>query len=159
MADSNGASVTAAYPGMAVTVSGWQELPKAGDEVLEGTEPDVKKALTNRLRKVEHEASLKNVDLLNQQRQQEREERLKEAQQAQGITLDPTQPKSEGPKELRLVIKADVSGSVEAVVGALDGIRAKEVIVKVITTGVGDVAESDVMMAKAAEGLPFSALC
>jgi translation initiation factor IF-2 len=52
-----------------------------------------------------------------------------------------------------LVVKGDVSGSVEAVVGALQGIGNKDAVVKVVTTGVGDVSESDVMMAKAAEGM------
>ena len=41
---------------MAVTVSGWKTLPKAGDEVLDGTEADVKKAVANRLRRDEAEA-------------------------------------------------------------------------------------------------------
>jgi translation initiation factor IF-2 len=58
----------------------------------------------------------------------------------------------EGPKNLRLIVKGDVSGSVEAVVGAVEGIRSKDVVSKVITSGLGDVTESDVMMAKATEG-------
>src|ERR1700710_1111130 len=36
MSDSSGAPVKAAYPGMAVTVSGWRALPGAGDEVVQG---------------------------------------------------------------------------------------------------------------------------
>ena len=41
LTDSNGKSVKAAYPGMAVIVSGWKELPNAGDEVLSGTEAEL----------------------------------------------------------------------------------------------------------------------
>jgi len=51
------------------------------------------------------------------------------------------------------VIKGDVSGSVEAIVGALQGIGNKKAVVKIVSTGVGDVSESDVMMAKATGGM------
>jgi translation initiation factor IF-2 len=157
MTDPTGATVKAAYPGMAVTVSGWKDLPKAGDEVLQGSEVDVKKALGNRLRKLEIEEELQDAEVINKQRLQHREDRVKEAARegtananVRAATTEAAEP--EGPKELRLVVKADVSGSVEAVVGALEGMGNKEAVVKIVTTGVGDVTESDVMMAKAARG-------
>jgi translation initiation factor IF-2 len=56
-------------------------------------------------------------------------------------------------KELVLIIKADVSGTVEAVVGALEGIGNSEAKVKIIHSAVGDVSESDVEMARAVEGV------
>jgi translation initiation factor IF-2 len=149
MSDSSGAPVKAAYPGMAVTVSGWRSLPGAGDEVVQGSEGDVKKALANRVRKKEVETVLIDAEAINIARAAERERVRKEEDKSQDMKniLDG------GPKELRLVIKGDVSGSVEAVVGALEGIGNKKARVKVVSTGVGDVMESDVMMAKAAEGI------
>ena len=138
----------AAYPGMAVTVSGWKELPNAGDEVLTGTESDIKKALANRARKAEMESALADLQAINEQRRTEREKR--EAEEEQDKPKTDSQP--EGPKELRLVIKGDVSGSVEAVVNALEVIGNDVARTKIIATGVGDVTESDVMRAKAAEG-------
>ncbi|KAG2133839.1 hypothetical protein BD769DRAFT_1353689 [Suillus cothurnatus] len=149
MSDSSGAPVKAAYPGMAVTVSGWRSLPGAGDEVVQGSEGDVKKALANRVRKKEVETVLIDAEAINIARAAERERVRKEEDKSQDMknTLDG------GPKELRLVIKGDVSGSVEAAVGALEGIGNKKARVKVVSTGVGDVMESDVMMAKAAEGI------
>lgn len=144
MSDSNGTSVKAAYPGMAVIVSGWKEVPSAGDEVLQGTESEIKKAIANRQRRREDEALLVDVEAINEQR------RLAREVQADATALKP----EDGPKELRLVVKADVSGSVEAVVGALQDIGNREAIVKVVSTGVGDVTESDVMMAKASDGKP-----
>jgi translation initiation factor IF-2 len=51
-----------------------------------------------------------------------------------------------------LIIKGDVSGTVEAVVGSLEGIGNKEAGVKIIHTGVGEVGESDVSMAEASQG-------
>ncbi|OCH86556.1 initiation factor 2 [Obba rivulosa] len=144
LSDENGKAVKAAYPGMAVTVSGWKELPQAGDEVLTGTESEVKKAIANRVRKAEIEATLGDVEAINEQRRLEREDK-----DAEGDTAAPVVT---GPKELRLVIKCDVSGSVEAVDGALRDIGNDVARVKIVTSGVGDITEADVMRAKAAEG-------
>ncbi|KAG2115123.1 initiation factor 2 [Suillus discolor] len=152
MSNSSGATVKAAYPGMAVTVSGWRSLPGAGDEVVQGSEGDVKKALANRIRKKEVETVLIDAEAINIARAAERERVRRKEDKSQDMRniLDG------GPKELRLVIKGDVSGSVEAVVGALEGIGNEKARVKVVSTGVGDVTEGDVMMAKAAEGIIVS---
>ena len=151
MSDSSGNSIKAAYPGMAITVSGWKVLPNAGDEVLQGSEADVKKAVINRLRKAETESTLVDVEAINAQRRQEREKREISGELGQAPVVETVQ----GPKELRLVIKGDVSGSVEAVTGAVQGIGNNQAVVKVVSSGVGDVSESDVMMAKATEGSPL----
>jgi len=136
---------------MAITVSGWKVLPNAGDEVLQGSEADVKKAVINRLRKAETESTLVDVEAINAQRRQEREKREISGELGQAPVVETVQ----GPKELRLVIKGDVSGSVEAVTGAVQGIGNNQAVVKVVSSGVGDVSESDVMMAKATEGSPL----
>ena len=52
-------------------------------------------------------------------------------------------------KELRLIIKADVQGSVEALVAALDRLTSREVIITLLHAAVGSVTESDVMLAAA----------
>lgn len=153
LSDSAGKVVKAGYPGMAVTVSGWRELPNAGDEVLQGSEADIKKAITNRKRRLQLASTVQDAEAINIQRRQDRERKGddKIAAQAGHVDVSRTQELS-GPKELRLVVKGDVSGSVEAVVGALQGIRSKDVTVKVVQGTVGDVTESDVMMAQAAKG-------
>lgn len=163
MADSLGKTVKVAYPGDAITVSGWKEVPSAGDEAVSGAEGDVKKALANRLRKAEQEASLLDLEAINASRRAEREKR--EAEEAESemaeSAADASRARREGakesggPKELRIVIKGDVSGSVEAVAGALQGIGNNLAVVKIVSTGVGDVAESDVQMAQSAEGTPM----
>ncbi|EAU88331.2 translation initiation factor IF-2 [Coprinopsis cinerea okayama7 len=154
MTDSNGRVVKLAKPGMAVTVSGWKTLPQAGDNIIEGSESDVKKALNNRVRRAAIDASLSDVDAINESRRHDREKRLLQEQSPtpnasrnqhfEEINTD------SGKKELRLVIKADVSGSAEAVEGALQGIGNNVAMSRIISTGVGDVSESDVMLAKAA---------
>jgi translation initiation factor IF-2 len=56
-------------------------------------------------------------------------------------------------KELRLVVKADVQGSVEAVKGMLEKVKNDEVETKIILSGVGPIAKSDVDLAAAAEAI------
>lgn len=154
MLDSSDKPVKAAYPGMAVTVTGWKSLPNAGDEVLQGTEASVKKALTNREKKADLEETMEDLEAINEQRRQERDRRgTDEAEEASGGPSSHRHVEQEqGTKELKLVVKGDVSGSVEAVVDALQGIGNKEACVKVISSGVGDVTESDVFRAQVAQG-------
>ncbi|KAF7295337.1 Translation initiation factor IF-2 [Mycena indigotica] len=152
MQDSNGQTVKHASPGMAVTVSGWKSLPNAGDEVLEASESDIKRALVNRKRKLDINTAMADVEAINASRQQERERRQAEAAAEAAGQTTPTETVVEepaGPKELRLLIKADVSGSAEAIEGALQGIGNHLALSKVIGSSVGDITESDVMTAKA----------
>jgi translation initiation factor IF-2 len=152
MTDPTGATVKTAFPGTAVTVSGWKTLPNAGDEVLQGTESEVKKAINNRTRKAEIESSLADVEAINSSRRHEREQRELEQQLGDGAKDRKPQDGEHGPKELRLIIKADVSGSAEAVAGALEGIGNNQVMTRIVSSGVGDISESDIMMAKAVGG-------
>ncbi|KAJ7074274.1 hypothetical protein C8F01DRAFT_1099909 [Mycena amicta] len=155
MQDSNGQTVTSASPGMAVMVSGWKSLPNAGDEVMQASESDIKRAIINRKRMLDIDTAMVDVEAINSSRQQERERRQAEATaEAAGKTaaVKATTEEPSGPKELRLLIKADVSGSAEAVEGALQGIGNHLAISKVIGSSVGDVTESDVMTAKAVGG-------
>ena len=59
-------------------------------------------------------------------------------------------------KELNIIVKADVQGSVEAIRSSLDELSTEEVAIKIIHEGVGDVSESDVNMALATNGLIVS---
>lgn len=167
----SGVATNVAYPGQPVEVTGWKELPAAGDEVLEAVSEDAaKKAVLNRLRRVETEKMWEEVELINEKRRldsavelaRKEEEKKAKANGLKGnaitaagnLAVDGMEGSHAGSKirELVLIIKADVSGTVEAVVGALEGIGNKEAKVKIIFSGVGDVQESDVEMAKAVEG-------
>lgn len=169
MQDDRGKAIKEALPGAPVTVTGWKEVPHAGDELLEavGGESDAKKAVTNRLRDLERKKLMADVERINEKRKEERLRAEKEeaeaavieaaggnVAQAQAIAAKKVakEEREHGFKELRLVIKADVSGTVEAVSGSLEGIGNKEAGVKIVHTGVGDVTESDVALAEAAEG-------
>jgi translation initiation factor IF-2 len=71
------------------------------------------------------------------------------------VTLETLQDKiAEGhTKELRIVLKADVSGSAEALRDSLEGLSIEEVRVRVVHTGVGPVSRSDVLLAQASDGI------
>ena len=66
------------------------------------------------------------------------------------------QAKTAGLKEFPLVIKADVQGSLEAIIGALDKLGTEEVAARVLHAGVGGITESDVTLAEAS-GVPIIA--
>ena len=72
---------------------------------------------------------------------------------SRGMTLSELRKKldTEELKELNLIIKADVQGSVEAVKGMLEKVANDEVEAKVILSGVGSITESDILLASAAE--------
>jgi len=142
---------------MAATVSGWKELPSAGEEVLQGTEGDIKRAISNRRRRLQLASVAQDAEAINIQRRHDREKKEEDKAAAKGLDGNPDVSRTSvitptRPKELRLVVKGDVSGSVEAVVGALQGIGNRDITVKIVQSLVGDITESDVMMAKAAEG-------
>ena len=169
IADHTGNTLKSAYPGTAVTVSGWKELPKAGDEVVQGrNEEEVKRAITNRRRQEELNSVVEDVDAINQKRKLERERREAHLAAVKNGKVQPNAPKplfsSEVPedenraKELKLIIKTDVMGSAEAVAGALQGIGNDKAISKVISSNVGDVTEGDVTFAKAIGGTLIASL-
>ncbi|ORY60386.1 hypothetical protein BCR35DRAFT_355244 [Leucosporidium creatinivorum] len=157
-----------AYPGQPVEVTGWRDLPSSGSLVLEApSEADAKKVVENRVRREEEKRLWSDLEVINEKREVEarvgevrreeeraaREQGLKGGRVAQAgqAAVEGIEGASEGEgtKELLLIIKADVSGTVEAVVGALEGIGNKEARVKIISSAVGDVQESDVEMARA----------
>nr|ASF90213.1 hypothetical protein SPAR04046 [Bartheletia paradoxa] len=164
MVDDKGIVVKTAAPGAPVTVTGWQDLPIAGDEMLEasGGLDEAKKAVANRKEAIERKALMKDVEALNVKRQVDKV--LEEAEKAAAIArkerlraggtvdVEEKEEKEEEFKILKLIVKGDVSGTVEAVVGSLEGIGNKEAGVKIVSSGVGDIKESDVALAEAVGG-------
>lgn len=59
----------------------------------------------------------------------------------------------EDAKELRIILKADVQGSVDPVLTSLDGLDQEEVAIKVLRSAVGDISESDVLLAEASQAI------
>ena len=134
MMDDKGRSVNAAGPSTPVEVLGFNEVPAAGDTLFAADD-----------------------DKLNRQVAEERRDRLKAAQvkQAQKVSLDDLfSQMAEGDlKDLNLIIKADVQGSVEAVKQALEKLSNDEVRVRCIHSGVGAITGSDIMFASASNAI------
>ena len=130
MTDDKGRTVNEAGPSVPVEITGLAEVPAAGD--IFNAVADEKLAR----------------ELVEKRKQEAKEEVFK---QNQKVTLDNLFSQiNEGEiKELPIIVKADVQGSVEAVKQSLEKISNDEVKVKVIHGGVGAISESDVMLAGA----------
>jgi translation initiation factor IF-2 len=131
-----GEKLKEAKPGEPVEVLGFDKPPPAG-ELARVVEND---------RQARHLANVRGERVRREQLAQQRPagvslERLFEQMQAGGV------------KDLNLVVKADVDGSVEAVVSELSKIQHPEVRVNVIHQGVGGITENDVMLASASNAL------
>ncbi|AEF19389.1 MULTISPECIES: translation initiation factor IF-2 [unclassified Hydrogenobaculum] len=133
MMDSYGHKVKQATPSMAVEIIGFEEVPEAGD-VLKVVDSEKQAKELAQIRKTAKEQD-KNKEL--------------------GISLDDIFKKiKEGEvKELKLIVKADAVGSLEAIKKSLSDIKTSEVSIKVIHEGVGSITEGDVMLAKAAKAI------
>ena len=134
-----GEPIESAGPSTPVEVLGFSGTPDAGD----------------RLAVVENEARAREVTDYRA-----RQKREKTAARATGMrgSLEQmmAQAKTSGRKEFPLVIKADVQGSLEAIIGALDKLGTDEVAARVLHAGVGGISESDVTLAEAS-GVPIIA--
>lgn len=130
MRDDKGRTVTEAGPAVPVEIMGLAEVPSAGDTFAAVEDEKLARELVE---KRKHEA---------------KEEQFKAYQK---VTLDNLFSSIEQGevKELPIIVKADVQGSVEAVRQSLEKITNEEVRVRVIHGAVGAVSESDVMLAMA----------
>ena len=130
MRDDKGRTVTEAGPSVPVEIMGLSEVPSAGDT----------------FNAVEDEKLAR--ELVEKRKREAKEEQFKNYHK---VTLDNLFSSIEQGeiKELPIVVKADVQGSVEAVTQSLEKLTNDEVRVKVIHGGVGAVSESDVMLAMA----------
>ncbi|MGN1134165.1 MAG: translation initiation factor IF-2, partial [Oscillospiraceae bacterium] len=134
MTNDKGRSIDKAGPSTPVEITGLGEVPMSGDTF--NAVADEKLAR----------------ELVEKRKQQAKEEKFS---QYQKVTLDNLFSQiSEGEmKELPIIVKADVQGSVEAVKQSLEKISNDEVRVKVIHGGVGAVSESDIMLANASNAI------
>jgi translation initiation factor IF-2 len=130
MEDEKGNRLKEAGPSTPVQVIGLSGVPDAGEL----------------LNAVENERAAKEII---DHRESQRREAPSEAPAARTLDELFAAAEGEGPKELNLVVKADVQGSVEALRDALLKLATDDVKVNVIHSGVGAVSETDVMLAKA----------
>jgi translation initiation factor IF-2 len=131
-----GHSVVAAGPSMPVEVLGFNGTPEAGD----------------RLAVVDSEARAREITAY---RERQKREKMAARQTGMRGSLEQmmSQLKTAGRKEFPLVIKGDVQGSVEAILGALEKLSTEEVTARVLFSGAGAITESDVTLAEASSAV------
>ncbi|MGB3912910.1 MAG: translation initiation factor IF-2 [Thermacetogeniaceae bacterium] len=134
MYDFKGRRIKKALPGTPVAILGLSEVPAAGDLLYAvDDEKTARQIAEKRLEKKRH---MENIV-------------------PERVSLDDlfNQIKEGKVKELNLVVKADVQGSVEALIQALNKLNDKEVRINIIHSGVGAITETDVMLASASNAL------
>ncbi len=135
MHDYRGEALKEATPGMPVEVLGFDGVPDAGEHfrVVE-SDREAKRVANERSIRVKQEALAR--------------------QGGRKVSLEDVLARAErGEKELNLVLKADVAGSLEALADEIVRLPQDQVQVNIIREGVGGIAESDVMLAAASEGV------
>jgi translation initiation factor IF-2 len=134
MFDDRGRAVEEAAPSTPVEILGLEGMPDAGDTFLVVADRDKAKGIA-----------------------QYRKMREREAQLAKSsrVTLEglADQIKQSGVKELPLILKGDVTGSVEVLADSLQKMSTEKVRIKVIHSGVGAITESDVLLASASNAI------
>lgn len=134
MTDENGKKVKSAGPSIPVEILGLPDTPAAGSEFLvvsdekRAREVADYRAVRERERVLERQAKMRLENLFDQ---------MSEAKLP----------------SVNLILKTDVRGSLEALLAALDELSTDEVKVKVISSGVGPISESDVVLAESSEAV------
>ncbi|MDA8694792.1 translation initiation factor IF-2 [Alphaproteobacteria bacterium] len=132
--DEEGKRVKTAPPGMPVEVLGFDSVPLAGDVMYVMPSEEIAKDITEKVKeqkKLENTASVKKSSL---------EEMM--ANVSKGAA-----------KKLPIIVKADVQGSLEAIVASLEKVGNDEVKINVIHNAIGAINESDVSLANSAQGV------
>ncbi len=134
MVDDKGRKVKEAGPSVPVEIMGLAEAPQAGDAFDAVSDERLAR------------------ELVEQRKQKQKEEQFKSFEK---VTLENlfSSLKEGELKELNIIVKADVQGSVEAVKQSLEKLSNDEVRVKIIHGGVGAINESDVMLANASNAI------
>jgi len=130
--DDRGKPVKEAVPSMPVKVLGFTGLPNAGDELLVMDSERSAKTLS------EERLLAKRTDKLTVPKR---------------ATLESLLEDAAGKKVLRIVLKCDAQGSLEALVGALKQIDSKKVDLELIHSAVGPISESDILLASASSAV------
>ncbi|MFZ4099811.1 MAG: translation initiation factor IF-2 [Chlamydiia bacterium] len=127
-----GQNMKEAGPSVPVMVTGLSDLPEAGSEfIVVKNEREAREISTARLEGLRHAA-----------------------QQTKRPSMDSLLEATEK-KTLRLIIKADVKGSLEALLNALGRIKSEKVSIEIVSQGVGEISESDVILAATSKAFIF----
>ena len=130
-----GEQVKSAGPGTPVEIVGFSGLPNVGDEVVEmKSERDAKR-------------------LSDERQDEERKDKLNAPQRTRIESLFAHMESGNKIKSLRVILKGDVQGSVEAICAALADIKSDKVKLDIIHSGAGPISESDILLASASDAV------
>jgi len=130
-----GQPIKEAGPGTPVEIIGFEDMPHVGDELVEmDSERDAKRLATER-------------------QAERRAARLVNPLKARMEDIFSMVNDSAGTQKLKIVLKCDVQGSVEAIKNALEAIESKKVECQILVAGVGPISESDILMASSANAI------
>jgi translation initiation factor IF-2 len=134
MFDDRGRSITEAGPSTPVEILGLEGMPDAGDTFLVMADRDKAKGIAQYRKMKEREAQLAKSSRVS----------------LEGLA---EQIKQAGMKDLNLILKGDVQGSVEVLADSLQRMSTEKVRVRVLHSGVGAITESDVLLASASNAV------
>jgi translation initiation factor IF-2 len=134
MFDDRGRAIDEAGPSTPVEILGLESLPDAGDTFLVTADRDKAKSIAQYRKMKEREAQLAKSSRVS----------------LEGLA---EQIKQAGVKELPLILKGDVQGSVQVLADSLQKMSTEKVRIKVIHSGVGAITESDVLLASASNAI------
>ena len=129
-----GVRIKDAGPATPVQLTGFDEMPQAGDKIRVAVDEKTAKEIANQRQQIRREQALRKT---------------------KHMTLDDLSRRMAlgEVSELNIIIKADVDGSIEALSGALQKLGTDEVSVSIIHTGAGAISESDVLLASASDAI------
>jgi translation initiation factor IF-2 len=134
MFDDRGAQLEEAPPSTPVEILGMEGLPQAGDQFVVVADRDKARGISEYREQKAREAALAKSSRVS----------------LEGLA---EQLKTAGTKELNIILKGDVGGSVEVLVDLLSKLSNEKVRLKVLRSGVGAITESDVLLASASNAI------
>lgn len=134
MENSRGQRIESAGPATPLQLTGFDDMPQAGDKIVVAADEKTAKEVANQRQQIRREQALRKT---------------------KHMTLDDLSRRLAlgEVSELNIIIKADVDGSIEALSGSLQKISTDEVAVNIIHTGAGAISESDVLLASASDAI------
>ncbi len=133
MTDDLGKTVSEANPGQAVEIIGLSDIPSAGDP----------------FKVFDDEKTVRDIASERAQRDFDKQHSKKQA-----VSLEDFFSRQESKiKELQLIIKADVQGSIEAFKGSINKLSVEGASIDIVRTGVGAITDTDVLLAEASQAI------
>lgn len=174
MFDENGKTIHEAHPSMPVGITGWRDLPSAGEEILEvESEPRAREVVDWRKYEQEQEKGKEDMKIIEEKRKEHQEAYQKAREKYSNVqwkkrsllqylerkeqtSLKRKQEMERDSNVLPVIIKGDVDGSVEAILNIIDTYDAShECELELVHFGVGDISANDVNLAETFNGVIY----